>query len=83
MRWPLRLVSAAAGTAFLAALSSGVPARAADAGLAPAAETRFETNRTRLVRLEPSRRYVIRTYRRCHTIWHVDASSANPAYRLC
>lgn len=82
MRWQLSLVLTAAGAAFLAALSSGVPARAADAGLTTA-ESRIETRRTRLVYVEPSRRYVVRTYRRCHTVWHVDASSANPAYRLC
>ena len=82
MRWQLSLVLAAAGTAFLAALPFGVPARAADAGLTTA-ETRIETRRTRLVYVEPSRRYVVRTYRRCHTIWHVDINSANPAYRLC
>jgi hypothetical protein len=83
MRWRSGVVLVAAGTAILAAASFDAPARAADAGLRPASESRIETRRTRLVRIEPSRRYAVRGYRRCQTIWHVDASSANPAYVLC
>jgi hypothetical protein len=86
MRWPHESVVVAA--AFLAMSSFQAPARAADAGLLPAAETRTDVNRHRTVRVYAPRRHVVRAYPRYRIVvrprivWQVDASSAQPAYVL-
>ena len=79
MRWRAGMV----GAALLPMVMVQAPGHAADAGVPVAAEPRVEFGQARLVRVDARRRYVVQTYSRCRIVWHVDASSANPAYRLC
>ena len=82
-----RLTMAVAAVALFSAVPFHAPARAADAGLSPAAETRVDVPRHRMARVHVPRRtfvYVPARYRyvRPRIIWQVDASSVQPAYVL-
>jgi hypothetical protein len=85
MRW--RAGAAMMAGALLSMVAFQTPAHAADAGMPVAEGPRVEIDRGRLVRVASPRRHVVRAYPRYRIvrpriIWHVDASSANPAYVL-
>jgi hypothetical protein len=85
MLW--RAGAAMVAAALLPMIAFQAPAHAADAGAPVAEGPRVEIGRARLVRGDAPRRHLVRAYPRYRIIrpriiWHVDASSANPAYVL-
>jgi hypothetical protein len=80
-------IAAAAAAALFSVNVFALPARAADAGVSPVAETRVYAPRHRASRVHVPRRYSVVVYPRYRyarprIIWQVDASSVQPAYIL-